>query len=185
MNHSIHRVERDQCDEFIAYLNDHLSDNGNSGHGYFQPLSRANLCYPINQIEAFRNSLDIEISAKGWRRVWVMRSEQGRIAAHITLRGHSENYTAHRCLLGMGVDRSHRRRGLGSALIQHVCAWSLCVEHLKWIDLQVVDGNNSAIALYTTAGFVETGRVDEMFEVDGKYLSSVAMALSLDRLRKK
>ncbi len=38
---SITAVNAPEFDPFLAYLNDHLSDNGANGDGYFQPLSRS------------------------------------------------------------------------------------------------------------------------------------------------
>jgi GNAT superfamily N-acetyltransferase len=124
--------------EFIAYLNDHLSDNGGAEAGYFQPLSRSQSVVPADRQAAFRSGLAGAVGAKGWRRAWVARTADGRIVGHIDLRAHAEGCAEHRCLLGMGVDRHHRRTGLGSALIALARQWATDDATLEWIDLQVL-----------------------------------------------
>lgn len=164
--------------EFVAYLNDHLADNGGEA-GYFQPLPRGHSGFPAERAEPFRSGLDIAVGAKGWRRAWVARSAAGRIVGHIDLRAHPEAFTAHRCLLGMGVDRRHRRAGLGAALIAHARQWAAQAAQLEWVDLQVMSQNHAALALYRRAGFTTVGEIDEMFKIDGKAFSYTTMSMRL------
>lgn len=165
--------------EFIAYLNDHLTDNGGAG-GYFQPLPRGQSTFPAERAAPFRGGLEIEVGVKGWRRAWVARSAQGRIVGHIDLRAHPENFTGHRCMLGMGVDRGHRRVGLGAALIVHARQWAAEVARFEWMDLQVMSQNHAALALYRRAGFQTVGEIDEMFKIDGKAFSYTTMSMRLN-----
>ncbi|WP_211923247.1 hypothetical protein [Duganella radicis] len=62
---------------FLAYLNDHLSDNGRDGTAYFQPLPRDASRLPPEKAEAFRNGMQTEAGKPGWRRVWVTRTDDG------------------------------------------------------------------------------------------------------------
>lgn len=181
MPHSLHiaPLPADQFDDFIVYLNDHLADNGGSETGYFQPLPRDQSCWPAERAAAFRNALATPVGAAGWRRAWVVRSADGRIAGHIDLRAPPERFAAHRCLLGMGVDRGCRRAGLGAALIGHARAWAKQAAHLDWIDLQVISDNRAAIALYQRAGFVTTGQTPDMFRIDGRSFAYSSMSLAL------
>lgn len=166
--------------EFIVYLNDHLADNGGEA-GYFQPLPHGHSSFPAERAAPFRGGLEIAVGAKGWRRAWVARSAAGRIVGHIDLRAHPESFTGHRCLLGMGVDRSHRRAGLGAALIAHARGWAVDVARLEWMDLQVMSQNRAALALYRRAGFETVGEIDEMFKIDGKAFSYTTMSMRLNR----
>ena len=102
-----------EFDEFVNYLDEHLQENGSPEVGYFQPLSRDAGSFPEERKAAFRAGLEIAVGEPGWRRAWVARGAEGQILGHIDLRAHAERYTAHRCLLGMGVHRSLRRQGLG------------------------------------------------------------------------
>lgn len=164
--------------EFIVYLNDHLADNGGEA-GYFQPLPRGHSTFPAERAAQFRSGLDIAVGAQGWRRAWVARSAEGRLVGHIDLRAHLESFTGHRCLLGMGVDRHHRRAGLGAALIAHARQWAAEVARLEWMDLQVMSQNRAALALYRRAGFETVGEIEEMFKIDGKAFSYTTMSMRL------
>lgn len=70
---SLTQVSIGDFDGFLAYLDDHLADNGRDGTGYFQPLSRDDSRFPADKAQAFRTGLGIEVSAPGWRRLWVAR----------------------------------------------------------------------------------------------------------------
>ncbi|MDB5935670.1 MAG: hypothetical protein JWQ01_3014 [Massilia sp.] len=164
---------------FIAYLNDHLSDNGGAGAGYFQPLPRAASAFDPERAAVFKAALDAAVGSRGWRRAWVARSERRQIVGHIDLRAHPDGFTQHRGLLGMGVDRDHRRAGLGGALIAHARSWATEVAQLEWLDLQVISANEAALALYRRAGFVKAGEMTDMFRIDGHSFSYTTMSMPL------
>lgn len=180
---AIELLDPARFDEFYAYLNDHLADNGAPGAPYFQPLARANSSFPADQAERFCNALRIPAGEPGWRRLWVARAPGGQIAGHIDLRFHPEPCAGHRCLLGMGVERNHRRRGLGAGLIAHAAQWAVSNTALEWIDLQVLSVNAPAIKLYQAAGFIKTGEIPEMFKIDGQLLAYTGMSRRLNRPR--
>jgi GNAT superfamily N-acetyltransferase len=176
---SIYPLRDRDFGDFLAYLNDHLADNGGAGTGYFQPLPRSQSFFPADRESAFRSGLGIAVGTRGWRRAWVVRAADGRIAGHIDLRGYAEGCAEHRCLLGMGVDRGHRRAGLGMALIAHAREWAADVAKLDWIDLQVIGENRAAVGLYQHAGFIQAGETLDMFRIDGKSFSYLTMSLRL------
>jgi ribosomal protein S18 acetylase RimI-like enzyme len=163
-------------DIFLDYLNQHLSDNGEAV--YFQPLSRHASRFPADKAEAFKTGMRAELAVPGWRRVWVVRDADGTIIGHIDLRAHAERYAAHRCLLGMGVQRGHRQLGLGSRLIAHAEQWAV-EAGFAWIDLQVLSANAPAIKLYERAGFQKTGEIPDMFRIDGLNFSYTSMSKRL------
>lgn len=163
---------------FVDYLNDHLSDNGQGSMPYFQPLPRDASRFPPEKEAAFKSGMQIEVSKPGWRRAWVMRDDDGRIAGHVDLRGHPESYTKHRCLLGMGVERKHRGQGLGRELLAHAEQWAL-LAGIQWVDLQVLSMNTPAIKLYESSGYRKVGEIPNMFLIDGKHHSYTLMAKRL------
>lgn len=175
---TIAAVSPSEFDGFIAYLNEHLGENGTAGVGYFQPLSRSASCFPADRVAAFRAGLEIAVGGQGWRRAWAALGPEGQFLGHIDLRGHGERHTEHRCLLGMGVHRAARRHGLGSALIEHAKTWAAATDLLEQIDLQVLSANQAALALYRRAGFVQVGEIPRMFKIDGQYLSYTTMTLA-------
>ncbi|HWW69587.1 MAG TPA: GNAT family N-acetyltransferase, partial [Duganella sp.] len=75
---SIAQLTPEEFDLFVAYLNDHLSDNGRDGTNYFQPLSRNDARFPADKADAFRAGMGVDVGAPGWRRVWVARDAGGR-----------------------------------------------------------------------------------------------------------
>jgi ribosomal protein S18 acetylase RimI-like enzyme len=176
---SIALVVEQEFDQFLAYLNDHLSDNGKKGDPYFQPLSHSESSFPSERVTAFRTGLVVPVGQTGWRRLWVARGAMGQIVGHIDLRAHAERFTEHRCLLGMGVDRGHRKIGLGKRLIEHAENWAQADGLLEWIDLQVLSSNEKAIRLYERSGFEKIGETPEMFKINGQSLSYTAMTKNL------
>jgi ribosomal protein S18 acetylase RimI-like enzyme len=70
-------------------------------------------------------------------------------------------------MLGMGVHRAWRRRGVGAQLLDTALAWARSQDGLKWIDLEVLSENEPAVALYLRAGFTMTARIENMLEIDG------------------
>ena len=161
---------------FFEYLNDHLADNGKPENVYFQPLPYAESVFSAERAKAFRDALDIPLGEPGWRRLWGAFTHGRKLLGHIDLRANSDRFSAHRCLLGMGVDRSFRKFGLGQRLIEHAETWALKSGTVKWIDLQVLSVNEPAIRLYQRSGFTKTGEVPEMFEIDGHLFSYTSMA---------
>jgi RimJ/RimL family protein N-acetyltransferase len=167
-------------DAFIAYLNDHLADNGVDGC-YFQPFPRDSSRVPPEMEASFRAGLSILVGDPGWQRIWVARSSSREIIGHIGLRARPEPFALHRCLLGMGVDRAHRKSGLGTTLLSHARQWAAADAGLEWIDLQVLSNNAPAIQLYLRADFMKISELPEMFKIDGQTLSYMSMSLRLAR----
>jgi ribosomal protein S18 acetylase RimI-like enzyme len=176
---TIESVDESGCDELMSYLADLSSDNGKAPTGYTLPRSRNETGIPPDKEKSFRAGLTTPIGLPGWRRAWVARNSHRQIAGHVDLRSHSESVAAHRCLLGLGVQREHRRLGVGAALLAHASEWALANTELEWIDLQVLSANESAVRLYLRAGFVKVGEVAEMFKIDGRLFSETTMTKRL------
>ena len=175
----IEQPREPEFDSFMRYLNDHLSDNGTDSTGYFQPLSRTQSGFPVERAAAFRKGLEAPIGTQSWRRAWVARNSINQIVGHVDLRAYPEPYARHRCLLGLGVDRGHRKQGIGFALLEAAQSWAIKVAKLEWIDLQVLSSNQAAIYLYSQVGFTKVGEVPEMFKIDGKVFSYTTMTKRL------
>ena len=169
------------CDEFFLYLNDHRSDNGKGENGYFMPRSQSESRFPADKEKSYRDGLNVPVGSPGWRRAWVARVSNRQIVGHIDLWSHPVRFAEHRCLLGMGVHRNHRRLGLGAALLSHATEWALAKTGLEWLDLQVLSTNEAAMRLYLRAGFTKVGEIAEMFKFDGRLFSDTKMT---KRLRK-
>ncbi len=121
---------------------------------------------------------DKPLSGTGWEQVWAFFTER-EIVAHLDLRSQTLATTRHRALLGMGVERPYRGRGLSVALIEAAVAWGR-ENGLAWIDPCVFAHNLPAFLLYKKMGFVETGRVKDAFRVQGRPMEDVSMTLHLN-----
>ncbi len=166
---------------FFRYLNGNLAENGTPEVGYFAPRPRGDSAFPPEKEQEYRAALGIPIGNKGWRRVWVARASDGTLAGHVDLWAHPMPFTEHRCLLGMGVHRNYRRRGLGGELLDHALSWAASIAFLEWIDLHVLASNQSAIRLYRRAGFTKVGEAADMFRVDGLSITDITMTRRIHR----
>jgi GNAT superfamily N-acetyltransferase len=161
-------------DELFAYLGEQLAENGRDGL-WFMPLAPTDAGMPRERQQAFRAGLATPVGAPGWRRGWIVRDARGRVAGHVDLRAHPDEFTSHRCQLGMGVRRDVRRHGLAARLLAHATQWA-STQGLKWIDLQVLSANEAAVALYRREGFLMQGGRPDMFVIDGVSLGEIWMA---------
>jgi len=166
----------EDIDDFVTYLNDHLADNGQDGHSLFQPLSRSESRVNDALETRFREGIQKPIGKLGWRRLWIAVDDESRIVGHIDIRSHMEGNTSHRALLGMGVDRSFRKQGLGKKLISEIIAWVKHTTSIEYIDLWVLSNNQVAQKLYLGTHFEKRGEIDDMFRIDGNSVASTLMS---------
>ena len=165
----------DQIDDFFDYLNDHILDNGKNNTPLFLPISREHLNLPPTLIDNFKDGQSISINKLGWRRVFIAINKQNEIVGHIDLKSHNQNYTYHRAIMGMGVHREYRKKGLGSLLIEYIFDWVKNESIIAQIDLWVLSENHTAIRLYDRLGFHKVGEVEDMFRIDNNSLNYIMM----------
>ncbi|MEL6676452.1 MAG: GNAT family N-acetyltransferase [Bacteroidota bacterium] len=178
MNQAINIIplNADNMAQFLVYLQDHISDNGQGSTPLFLPISRWNLRLPEHLADSFQKGLDLDTHTTGWRRGFMAIDQKGEIAGHIDLRSHPQAHTLHRALLGMGVHRDFRKKGLGSQMLTFLVEWAQQETELAYIDLWVMAENKPAIRLYQKMGFEEIARVKDKFRIDGEAQTSVMMA---------
>ncbi|WP_299804918.1 GNAT family N-acetyltransferase [uncultured Shewanella sp.] len=172
----IRQATQNDLGKFFNYLNDHLSDNGVGDTHLFQPMSKAESSVNEAMKSRFTAGIKTEIYHPGWRRLWLAFDENKKIVGHIDIRAHAENHTQHRVLLGMGVDRSVRKQGLGKQLINKMLEWVADNTDIEHIDLWVLSNNLAAQKLYISTGFEKCGEIKDMFKIDGKSLSYTVMS---------
>lgn len=176
----IRPVEREDLPALFAYLDDHLRDNGKNGTPLFQPMARAESGFPVERRAAFVTGMTTAVGEPGWRRAWMALDEHGYICGHVDLRGRPERLARHRCLLGMGVHRAHRRRGLGTQLLDTALGWAREQAGIDWVDLEVMSNNLPARRLYERNGFVFAGEMADLFRIDGQQYGYVFMSHPLE-----
>ena len=175
----IQPVEPGDLPALFVYLDDHLQDNGKNGTPLFQPMARRESFFPASRKAAFATGLATPVGAPNWRRAWIALDAGGAIAGHVDVRARPETASAHRALVGMGVQRDHRRQGLGQRLLQVAQDWAMQETALAWLDLEVLATNLPGRALYLGHGFRITGETPDMFRVDGEALGYTYMTLGL------
>lgn len=163
-----------QRPEFYAYLADQLTDNGTDGRPLFMPMAPGQSTFGDARLLAFTTALDTRLDEPGWRRAW-LAWDGLRIAGHVDLRARPEPAAAHRVLLGVGVHRDYRQRGVAGALLAHALEWSR-ERGKEWVDLEVMAENLPARALYERHGFRQTGVVEDMFRIGGRSHAYVSMS---------
>lgn len=83
--------------------------------------------------------------------------DEGRIVGYLTYISGKFPKVSRTAYIVMGVLASHRKRGIGSALLRRVEEYARASD-MHRLELEVFEENAPAIALYTKHGFVEEGR---------------------------
>lgn len=110
--------------------------------------------------------------------VFVAEDEE-RIVGRLSLARDIHLASRHVADLGLMVAASHRRRGVGRALLDQAVAWAESVGVQK-LELHVFPWNEPAIALYETFGFEREGLRKGHYVRDGVPVDAILMALRLD-----
>lgn len=112
-----------------------------------------------------------------WRCWHIALSGPDAVVGHVDLFGAELRAGAHRCELGIGIERAWRGAGLGRRLLFTAIDFVRARDALHWLDLRVFAHNEPARALYRSAGFVEIGVVRDCFRVGGRSVDDVLMTL--------
>ncbi len=80
--------------------------------------------------------------------------------------------------LGLMVAATHRRRGIGRALLEQAVSWAHEAGVHK-LELHVFPWNDAAIRLYESFGFEREGLRREHYQRDGEYVDAILMAYRL------
>ena len=169
----IRSLTLNDVDALVDHCEKHIVENGTDGDPLFAP----NVYRGDDLGTRIGTSMALDIGTKGWMRGWGA-FDGDTICAHADLRGHKDDHTEHRVVLGMGVRRPYRRQRLGWRLLEVLTAWARKRE-FAWLDLQVLGVNKPAQSLYRSFGFVEVGCTEDMYRFDGQSIDDVTMTLKL------
>jgi RimJ/RimL family protein N-acetyltransferase len=101
---------------------------------------------------------------------------EGNVVGMVRFDCDEEQSLKHQGMFGMGVRKAWRNQRVGRALLQTLLAWGQTNPAVEKIRLGVLADNARAIALYSSLGFIEEGRlVRQMKLADNSYRDYVLM----------
>lgn len=165
-------------DGYLRHVVEVDAGSGMNGEGHSHPYSESE---PLDLDGARDREIArwaTEIDRPGWRRAWGL-FDHAQLVGHVYLAGGTLDSELHRADMGMGIVRSHRRRGGGTLLLQTAIAWARCQPNIDWLDLDVFSDNPAGQALYARNGFQLLGRTPDRFRVDGRSLDELSMTLDV------
>ena len=104
--------------------------------------------------------------------------DAGAIVGRLSLARDQHPASYHVADLGLMVAASHRRRGVGRALLDAAVAWAR-ESGIRKLELHVFPHNEPAIQLYEGYGFEREGYRREHYRRAGEYVDAIVMALML------
>jgi RimJ/RimL family protein N-acetyltransferase len=110
--------------------------------------------------------------------VFVAESERGELVGRLSLARDSHPASAHVADLGLMVAASHRRLGVGRALLEAAVEWARSAG-IRKLELHVFPWNEPAIALYRQFGFEQEGYRRGHYRRAGRDVDAVLMAYRL------
>jgi RimJ/RimL family protein N-acetyltransferase len=105
----------------------------------------------------------------------LVAEDRGTIVGRLSLSRDPHPASRHVADLGLMVAESHRRRGVGTALLDHAVAWARSVDVSK-LELHVFPWNEPALALYESFGFEREGYRKRHYVRGGELVDAILMA---------
>lgn len=103
-----------------------------------------------------------------------------RLVGVAGLRPERRERTDHKALLfGMFVERTHRGRGVGRALVDAVLDHARSMPAVRVVQLTVTDSNAAAVRLYEASGFVRFGTEPHAVQTDDGFLTKLHLWCSV------
>ena len=107
--------------------------------------------------------------------VFVAEDEEGRIVGRLSIARDQHPASRHVADLGLMVAISHRRRGIGTKLLEAALDWARHSEVRK-LELHVFPHNEAAIKLYENFGFLQEGYRRGHYRRGNEYVDAILMA---------
>jgi L-phenylalanine/L-methionine N-acetyltransferase len=105
--------------------------------------------------------------------------EDGRVLARMSLARDPHPASRHVADLGLMVAAEHRRRGIGTMLLEAAVEWAR-ISGVTKLELHVFPWNEPALRLYESFGFEREGLRKRHYERAGEYVDAILMALVLE-----
>jgi RimJ/RimL family protein N-acetyltransferase len=108
--------------------------------------------------------------------VFVAETEDGEIVGRLSIARDQHPASRHVADLGLMVARSHRRQGIGRALLAAAVEWARSSDVQK-IELHVFPYNEAAIKLYEEFGFEREGYRKRHYRRGEEFVDAILMAI--------
>ena len=105
--------------------------------------------------------------------------DEGAIVGRLSLARDPHPASRHVADLGLMVAETHRRRGVGTMLLEQAVAWARAAGVGK-LELHVFPWNEPALALYASFGFEREGYRRRHYERGGELVDAILMAFFVD-----
>ena len=109
----------------------------------------------------------------------LVAEDGGQIVGRLSIARDQHPASAHVADLGLVVAATHRRRGIGRALLEDAVEWARRAGVRK-LELHVFPHNEPAIRLYEDFGFEREGYRKGHYRRRGEYLDAILMAYDVD-----
>jgi RimJ/RimL family protein N-acetyltransferase len=104
--------------------------------------------------------------------------DEGRIVGRLSLSRDPHPASRHVADLGLMVDVTHRRQGVGTMFLEQAVAWARA-SGISKLELHVFPWNEPALALYESFGFEREGYRKRHYERGGELVDAILMAYAV------
>jgi RimJ/RimL family protein N-acetyltransferase len=111
--------------------------------------------------------------------VYVAETDEGEVVGRLSLSRDTHPGSSHVADLGLMVAASHRRQGIGRALLEQAVAWCRAAG-IRKLELHVFPHNEAAIRLYEEFGFEREGYRKAHYRREDGYVDAILMAYEVD-----
>ena len=111
--------------------------------------------------------------------VFVAEAEDGSVVGRLSVARDQHPASRHVADVGLMVSQSHRRRGVGRALLAAAVEWARTQDVHK-LELHVFPYNEAAIALYEQFGFVREGYRARHYRRGDEFVDAILMAYQVN-----
>lgn len=167
-------------ERWAEHMNRQIAESGRDGRPFFSAMESIDFKSPERRAR-FEKGVTNPLTQPAWLRAWAVKCPDSRFIAHLDLSGSGIPTELHRASLGIGVEESFYRNGLGRRLMNEAIDFAMH-NGIEWIDLSVFSDNYPAIELYRSLRFVEVGRRTDRFRIFGRSVDDVTMTLQIGSL---
>lgn len=93
----------------------------------------------------------------------------GKMVGNITLTGNKRKQLQHTAIVGLGMLKSFRGKGLGRILFEAAIEWAKAHSSLESLTLEVNEENHVGLRLYESLGFSQVGRLPQNVKFSTTY----------------